>query len=261
MQKFNLNKYTPLDYRTWILGDQARKGVNIKRLDLLDEGELRIWNSAIPYQDQRNDPGQGEIVAYFAKEFLKYIQGNRKVVVPAAILHDVGWYGGDAKAWRRLVLSKMKKGSAEMQKATETEEQRRPHQNRGCLIAGRILGEVGWPEKYGNEIADIIGDHDTRKLPATENGEIVRAADLMWRVSYPCLQIYQGDNTLAKILEVTNGTALYMPPPRNLRETELKIARIEFVNSLFFRFGAQVKNVLGKEYKEELDKITRFYSK
>jgi len=260
-KKFDFEKYVPLDYRNWVLGDKAREGANIKKLEILSEDELEIWNLAIPYQDQRDDPGQGEIVAYFAKEFLKYLKGNRKVVVPAAILHDVGWYGGDAKAWKRLVLSKTKLGPEEMQRTIETEEIRRPHQNRGCLITGRILEKAGWPEKYGNEIADIIGDHDTRRLSATENGEIVRASDLMWRVSHPCLQIYQQNNSAAKILEVTGGTALYMAPPRNLRETELKIARIEFVNSLFFKFGEPVKTVLGKEYKKELDKISKFYNK
>ena len=258
-KKFDFNKYKSIDYRKWILGDRAREGANIKRLGILNEGELKVWNYAIPYQDQRNDPGQGEIVTYFAIEFLKYFKGDRGVVVPTAILHDTGWYYGDAKAWKKLVKSSGMSSVGAILKATDTEEQRRPHQNRGNLIAGRILERAGWPEKYDKKIADIIGDHDTRKLPTTESGRIVRAADILWRVSYPCLQAYYRDSPVSKILEVCEGTALYMPSPRNLRSIELEIAKIEMVNTLFFKFGDVAEPVLKLKYEKELIKIIYLY--
>ena len=52
----DIKTYKPLDYKIWILGNEARKGVNIKRLGILSKEELQIWNESIPYQDQRDDP-------------------------------------------------------------------------------------------------------------------------------------------------------------------------------------------------------------
>ena len=94
--------YTPIDYSNWELGDSARNGVNIKKLDLLNPNELEILNATTPYQDQRNDPGHGELTAYFAIKLLDDIPGTREVVVPAAILHDSGWWGVDPDYWKNL---------------------------------------------------------------------------------------------------------------------------------------------------------------
>ena len=245
-----LKDYTPIDYRKWIIGDDARKGVNIKRLNLLSSKELEILEEAIPFQDQRNDPGQGEIVAYFAIQLLKYIQGDREITVPAAILHDIGFYGCDPNAWKNLVKS----GGN-----TESEANRRPHQNRGLILAGRILEKVGYPERYNNDIADIIGDHDTRKLPVTDNGKIVRASDLLWRVTYPMLQQYHPCASPKETLEKLENKSIYMPEPHNLGEIETQIGRVELVNTLFFKFSDEAQKLLRPKYEQELEKIVESY--
>ncbi|MAE42297.1 hypothetical protein CMO93_00885 [Candidatus Woesearchaeota archaeon] len=88
-----LKGYEPIDYRDWILGDEARNAVNIKRLKLLEPNEIKIFDTAAPYNDARNDPGQAELVAYFTIKLLGYnSKGQREVAVPAAILHDIGFY-------------------------------------------------------------------------------------------------------------------------------------------------------------------------
>jgi len=258
MEKFDFETYRPINYKNWILGDKAREGINVKRLNLLNKEELNLFNLAIPFQDQRDDPGQGEIVTYFTLEFLKYYPGDRKIAVPAAILHDIGFYGTDPSAWKKLV-DKAKGNVEKIRKTTDTEEKRRPHQNRGALLAGRLLERTNWPEKYNNEIADIIGDHDTRKLPTTENGEIVRAADLLWRITLPQMEIYHQNKSPEKILAINQGAALYMEPPRALREIELKIGEIETVNSLFFKFHGKSEKILRESYPRELEKIIEFY--
>ena len=98
--KFDLNSYNPIDYSKWVVGDEARTGVNI--LHLLNEKERAIWDMAIPFQDQRDDPGQGEMVTYFAIQLLNYMEGRREIVVPAAMLHDTGWYAMNID-WKNLL--------------------------------------------------------------------------------------------------------------------------------------------------------------
>ncbi len=220
--------YIPIDYNEWILGDDAREGANLKRLGLLNDKELEIWNEAIPYQDRREDPGQAELVTYFALELLKHLPGERKIIVPSAILHDIGWYYGDAREWIRTVKSGTN---------VETEELRRPHQNRGIMLAGRILERVRYDGKYNMEIADIIGDHDTRKLLANGNGKIVRDADLMWRVTYPCMQIYFSDADSAIAVKKMNKSCLGLTGNLGLGEIGREIAKIESENTLRFKFG------------------------
>ncbi|MBU0466795.1 MAG: hypothetical protein KJ718_01365 [Nanoarchaeota archaeon] len=247
--KFKLEDYGPIDYRTWILGDKAREGANIKKSNILTSEELKIWDESIKYQDQRNDPGQGEIVTYFVIKLLNYLKGKREVAVPAAILHDTGFYGEDPTAWKKLVNSGAN---------TDTEEHRRPHQNRGCLIAGRVLENANYPEEYHNEIADIIGDHDTRKLPTTDSGKIVRAADLLWRVTYPCVQIYLPELSVKHALTKLEKTSLNLKSPHTLGETEKQIARIELANTLLFKFGKAAHQVLQENYLKELNKVLLF---
>ncbi len=228
-------KYIPIDYAAWILGNEAREGANLRRLNLLNEEELQIWNGSLPYQDQRNDPGHGEMTAYFALKLLDYLPGDRKIAVPAAMLHDTGWYGNDPAAWKRLV----DKNKDNLQ-ALESEANRRPHQNRGILIASRLLEKAGYfernPMSYGLEIADIIGDHDTRKLPPSDNGKIVRAADLLWRVTYPHLMIYMENEGLENISERIGESVFSAEIIHHLGAVGERIARIEFANTLSFRF-------------------------
>lgn len=229
-----MKEYKPLDYRKWVLGDEARNGVNIKRLNLLTRNELEIWGEAIPYQDSREDPGHGEMTVYFALKLLDYLPGNRKIVVPAALLHDTGWYGNNSR-WKKLLDD-----NKNNLQALETEAMRRPHQNRGVLIAGRILEKTGYfsrnPVSYGLEIADIIGDHDTRKLPASGSGKIVRAADLIWRVTYPCMQIFMKGRSPEDVLRRVKETCLSDELLPHLGGIGTKIAGIELENMMSFKF-------------------------
>jgi len=50
-----------------------------------------IWNKALPYQDTRDDVGHAKTVMQNAYKLLKYEKGEDEIVIPASILHDIGW--------------------------------------------------------------------------------------------------------------------------------------------------------------------------
>lgn len=255
--EFDLDFYPLIDYRTWILGDECRRAVNLRRLNLLNEDEIHLIEISSKYQDCRNDPGHGEHAVYSALKLLPYYpDAKREVVVPAAWVHDMGFYGENSDEWKRLVEAN--KGNL---KTLDNEANRRPHQNRGIMIAGRIFQKLDFPnEKYHFEIADIIGDHDTRKLPATLNGRIVRTADLLWRTSYPHAQIYMADETPEHILSRFKEFCISDELQPHLGEIGIQIAKLEFANTMFFKFGREVSTkLLLPKYKRELEIIASFY--
>jgi len=241
--KSYLKDYKPINYNNWELGDRAREGINLINLGLVNSKELEIWKEAVPYQDQRDDPGQAELVTYFALKILNYIKADRNIVVPAAMMHDIGFYKTDVNEWKNSV----KTGQ------TEGEMKRRPHQNRGIGLAGRILEKVGYPEEYHFPIFDIIGDHDTRLLPTTVEGQIVRDADMLWRITYPCSMIYHKNVNAEELLDkfenpknirnLKQGVELE-PNVSDLSPIALEIARIEVVNTMRYRFPKEAEELL-----------------
>lgn len=128
------------------------------------------------------------------------------------------------------------------------------------MVAGRIFQKIGFPnEKYHFEIADIIGDHDTRKLPTTDSGRIVRTADLLWRVTYPQTQIYMANETPENLLKRV-GEICLEGEKTHLGEIGIQIAKLELVNTMVFKFEKdKTAKVLKKEYEKELEKIASFY--
>ena len=223
------------------MGDKAREGINLINLGLLNSKELEIWKEAIPYQDQREDPGQAELVTYFAIQLLNYVKADRNIVVPAAMMHDIGFYKTDVNELK----SSVKSGQ------TEGEMKRRPHQNRGIGLAGRILERVGYPEEYHFPIFDVIGDHDTRLLPTTVEGQVVRDADLLWRITYPCLKVYLKDKDAEEVLKSFEKSCRNLKPGLELEPSEfdlspiaLEIARKEVVNTIKYRFPKEANELL-----------------
>ncbi|MEN9389290.1 MAG: hypothetical protein RLY61_374 [Candidatus Parcubacteria bacterium] len=57
----------------------------------IDTKYADIWQEAYKYQDTRNDRGHAFIVTLYAQDICTYEIANPVVVIPAAILHDIGW--------------------------------------------------------------------------------------------------------------------------------------------------------------------------
>ena len=130
----------------------------------------RIWDLARPYLNTRKNDIHTEISTDLAQLLLAQEGGDEDIVVPAIILHDVGW----------------KKVPEDIQmKAfgpnTTMPEWNRVHEVEGARIAGDILRKVDYHEDKILEIQEIIKGHDSRKDPISKNDSIVKDADKLWR--------------------------------------------------------------------------------
>ncbi len=131
-----------------------------------------IWKMAGPYLDTRKNDIHTEIAADLAQQLLEREGGNEKIVLPAIILHDVGWKAVPEDVQRKAFGPK-----------ASMPGWNRVHEIEGARIAGEILREVGYPIDKTLEIQEIIKGHDSRKDAVSTNDAIVKDADKLWRYS------------------------------------------------------------------------------
>jgi HD superfamily phosphodiesterase len=135
----------------------------------------KIWELALPLQDQRDDPGHAEVTLQYATSLAASEAGDEDIVIPAMILHDIG-YSQLSKERRLSVFDKSK-----------TDDQRRAvqieHQNAGVILAKGLLVKAEYPFALVPEILEIISQHDTRKGFISKNEGLVRDSDKLWRFS------------------------------------------------------------------------------
>lgn len=134
-----------------------------------------IWKLALPYQDQRDDSGHAVISLKYAQELVAVENGNEDVVIPAIMLHDIGW-SLLIKGRRMLVFAR----SAHEEDKLEVQLE---HQKESVKRAEDILRKVNYPDEATREILEIISQHDTRKVFISKNEGLVRDADKLWRTS------------------------------------------------------------------------------
>jgi HD superfamily phosphodiesterase len=135
----------------------------------------KLWELALPYQDKRDDAGHAEITLRYARELVTLEKGDEDVIVPAIILHDIGW--SQLEKERRLLIFD-KDAKEEDKRSVQLE-----HQNESVKLAADILREVNYPDELAKEILEIISQHDTREGFVTKNEGLVRDADKLWRTS------------------------------------------------------------------------------
>jgi hypothetical protein len=139
-----------------------------------------IWDLARPYQDQRDDPGHAEVALYYAQLLVRYEKGDRDIIIPAIILHDVG-YSQIPKERRMKIFDRKAKRLERLGVQYE-------HQIEGILLARKILEQANYPPDKVGEILQIISQHDTRKGFVSKNEGLTRDADKLWRYSKRCIE-------------------------------------------------------------------------
>jgi len=133
----------------------------------------KIWDKALIYQDKRDDKGHAEIVTEYAIKLCEIENLNDEIVVPAAILHDIGW--SQLSYDERFLIFNPNK-TDEMERVVRIK-----HQEEGVILAEKILNEVNYSKQLIEMILEIISEHDTRKGFLSKEDGAMRDADKLWR--------------------------------------------------------------------------------
>ena len=196
----------------------------------MDSEFEKIKELASQYQDKREDEGHAETVINFAIKLLETAEANQRVIIPAAILHDIGW--SQLPDRQRLIIWN--------QNATIEEKKlaRFAHQEQGVRLAKQILEEINYPQDKIKEILEIISQHDTRQGFISKNEGLVRDADKLSRFSKNDLFTLRKQNKtnkeLQKIYEklenqITEENFFYSEKAKQIAREELKNRKNEIV--------------------------------
>ena len=150
----------------WHVFHNVESGIRMRAI--FDE----IWRRAKPYLNTRQNHIHTEISIRFAEMLLEKEGGDENVVMPAIILHDVGWI--------RVPEDEQHKGfGPEIQSPRVVKK----HELEGVGIAKGILEALDYNKEMIAEILAIIEGHDSRKETDSINESIVKDADKLWRFS------------------------------------------------------------------------------
>lgn len=131
-----------------------------------------IFEKAKPFLKTRKNLIHTRIALRYALKLLQSEEGEEEVVIPAILLHDVGW-----KALpESLHLDAFGPNPSNPERV-------RVHEREGAKIARILLEQLRYPSKKIEEICKIINGHDSRKNPLSINDRIVKEADKLWRFS------------------------------------------------------------------------------
>jgi HD superfamily phosphodiesterase len=132
----------------------------------------KIFEKAKPFLRTRKNLIHTRIALQYALKLLEQEKGDEGVVIPAVLLHDVGWKAIPEK----LHLTAFGPNPSNPKLA-------RVHELEGAKIAKAILVKLHYPPEKVNEIFRIIQGHDSRKRPISASDGIVKDADKLTRYS------------------------------------------------------------------------------
>ena len=134
-----------------------------------------LFGLAEPYLKIRDDMVHTRIAHQYSVYLLEKEAGDKKIVEPAIILHDVGW--------SQLKPEEIKIAFGVNARGEKAKKLNRVHEVEGAGIAREILSKLSYDPSFTDQIARIIERHDSGKNPQTIEEKLVKDADRLWRFS------------------------------------------------------------------------------
>jgi HD superfamily phosphodiesterase len=125
----------------------------------------------VPFLKTRVEPPHTYIVYQYAKLLLETEGGSREIIIPACILHDVGWSTVPEDQQLRAFGPNI-----------QNPEARRKHEVEGASIARQILSQAGYNSSSARKILEIIDGHDTTTNARSLEDAITKDSDKLFRL-------------------------------------------------------------------------------
>ncbi|MEW5721491.1 MAG: HD domain-containing protein [Thermodesulfobacteriota bacterium] len=135
----------------------------------------KLFEAAAPYLAARGDEEHTRVAHQMALYLLEKEGGDRRVVEPAVILHDVGW--------STLKPEQIRSAFGVRASGEEARRLKRLHETNGAVLARGILETLGYDPGLTDRIAAIIETHDTGRTAESLEEKLVKDADKLWRYS------------------------------------------------------------------------------
>lgn len=200
--------------------------------------DLPLWEAAKPYLDVRNND-EHTIIAYeLAKTLLDSTpDAEESVVLPAILLHDVGW----KRVPEELLLLAVGRRPSRLDLV-------RDHEIYGVEIAREILERLR-PEGVDiDAVCEIIDGHDTVKTAKNINDAVLKDADKGWRSTPHGMRTIAGwygiglDEVIMMLTERSNPHML-TPAGKALAEAQTAAVRAELLIEKYLGRGPEFTDV------------------
>ena len=213
--------------------------------DIFLPRDLPMWHEAKTYLDVRNND-EHTIIAYALAQMLlsEIPEADESVVLPAILLHDVGW----KKIPEDLLLLAIGRKPTRLDLV-------RDHELHGVEIARDIL-ERHRPDGVDiNSVLEIIDGHDTVKEAKNINDAVVKDADKGWRSTPHGMRTIAGwyEVPLSQIvlmLEERSNPNMLTPAGRALAEGQTAAVKAELMIARYLGHGPEYTEVKAAETVE-----------
>ncbi|MDQ1335293.1 MAG: hypothetical protein QG552_2243 [Thermodesulfobacteriota bacterium] len=187
----------------------------------------RLFETAAPYLAVRGDADHTAVSHGYSLTLLQNEGGNRRIVEPAVILHDVGW--------SVLEPENISAAFGVLAKGEEAERLNRIHETEGAAIAEKILRSFDYDPGLVESIRDIISRHDSGETAPSLEEALVKDADKLWRFSrtgfwQETARQRLNPQTLLDFLEARSRHWFFSPTALRLAQQELFTRRDEINN-------------------------------
>lgn len=209
--------------------------------DIFKPRDLPLWDEARPYLDVRNND-EHTIVAYAVGRILldEIPEADESVVLPAIVLHDVGWKKIDPD----LLLLAIGRHPTRKDLIYD-------HEAHSVEIARDIL-ERHRPEGVDiDAVLEIIDGHDTTKEARSINDAVLKDSDKGWRSTPHGMRTIAGwyGVDLAEIilmLEERSNDQMLTPQGRALAEAQTAAVKAELAIESYLGRGPEFTTVKPK---------------
>jgi len=140
-------------------------------LEKIESPFQKIFELAVPFLKTRLNLPHTYIVYQYAQLLLREEGGSREIILPACILHDVGWSAVPEDQQLKAFGPNI-----------EDFEARRKHEVEGVVIAGQILSQAGYNGSLAKKILEIIDGHDTTTHARSLEDAVTKDSDKLFRL-------------------------------------------------------------------------------